>query len=272
MGEHGDDAKVLAGGQSLIPVMNFRLAQPSVLIDVNGLTDLDFVRRGDDGDLHVGALARQSTLERDPLTAELAPLVHEAVPFIAHPQIRNRGTIGGTLAHADPAAELPVVAVALQARLRLANSGGERWVTADDFYQGLFVTDLGADELVAEVAFPARADRTGWAFVEIARRHGDYALAGVAAGISMDDGGACRNARLVYLGAGERPAVAEQAAATLIGETPSEDAFAAAADTAQQEIEPSPDIHASVDFKRHLARVLTVRALSKAADRAEEAA
>src|SRR5262245_37647410 len=132
LARRGGEAKVLAGGQSLIPVMNFRLAEPALLVDINKLTELDFIRRGEDGSLRVGALTRQRRLERDALVAEAAPLLHEAVPFIAHPQIRNRGTLGGSLAHADPAAELPALAVALRARFRLQRAGSERWVNAKD--------------------------------------------------------------------------------------------------------------------------------------------
>jgi carbon-monoxide dehydrogenase medium subunit len=268
LARHGGEAKLLAGGQSLIPVMNFRLAQPSLLVDLNRLPDLDYVRRSQAGGLAIGAMTRQRRLERDPLIAELAPLLHEAVPSIAHPQIRNRGTLGGSLAHADPAAELPVVAVALGARLRLAREGSERWVEARDFFAGLFTTALEPEEILVEIELPPPTPRTGWAFLEIARRHGDYAQAGVAARISLDENGRCAEAGLTYLSLGPGPVVAHGAARALAGDTLSPEAFRTAAEAAQEEIDPVDDVHASARFKRHLARVLTVRALNLAALRA----
>ncbi|HWM93130.1 MAG TPA: xanthine dehydrogenase family protein subunit M [Thermoanaerobaculia bacterium] len=271
LARNGGEAKLLAGGQSLIPVMNFRLAQPALLVDLNRLRDLDYVRR-EDGGLRIGAMTRQRKLERDPLIAELAPLLREAVPFIAHPQIRNRGTVGGSLAHADPAAELPVVAVALDARLRLRRSGGERWVDARDFFCGLFTTVLEPDEMLVEVALPPPppSSRTGWAFLEVARRHGDYAQVGIAARVSLDEAGRCREARMVYLSVGDGPVEAREAARMLQGSDLSGEAIAAAADKASRdEMDPLGDIHATADFKRHLARVLTGRALRRAFARAK---
>lgn len=271
LARHGGDAKLLAGGQSLIPVMNFRLAQPALLIDINKLSELDFIRRGEDGSLRIGALVRQRRLEREPLVAEAAPLLREAVPFIAHPQIRNRGTFGGSLAHADPAAELPAVAVALRARFRLQKTSGERWVEAGDFFAGLFTTSLEPDELLVEAAFPALAPRTGWAFLEVARRHGDYAQAGIAALVTLGEDGRCREARLVYLSVGDAPVEAREAARLLVGEEISPQAIEAAAEKASRdEMDPFGDIHATSEFKRHLARVLTRRALLRAAGRASE--
>ena len=269
LARHGGDAKLLAGGQSLIPVMNFRLAAPALLVDINKLTELDFIRRGEDGTLRIGALTRQRRLERDPLVAESAPLLHEAVPFIAHPQIRNRGTFGGSLAHADPAAELPAVAVALGARFRLIRQGGERWVDAEDFFAGLFTTALEPDEMLAEAALPALPARSGWAFMEVARRHGDYAQVGIAARLTLDESGRCREARLVYLSVGDGPVIARAAARLLEGRELSEAAFEAAAEAASRDdMDPLGDIHATPEFKRHLARVLTRRALRVAAGRA----
>jgi len=269
LARHGGDAKLLAGGQSLIPVMNFRLAQPAVLIDLNRVEELDYVR-DDGGGLRIGAMTRQRTLERDPRIAALSPLLAEAVPSIAHPQIRNRGTLGGSLVHADARAELPAAAVALRARLRLRRSGGERWVEARDFFAGLMTTLLEPDEILVEVALPPPLPRTGWAFLEEARRHGDYAQVGVAAGVSLDAAGRCREARLVYLSVGDRPVEAHAAARLLEGSTPSAEAIAAAAEkAAQDEMSPTGDIHASTAFKRHLARVLTGRALARAFARAQ---
>ncbi len=269
LAQHGGEAKILAGGQSLIPVMNFRLAQPSILIDLNKIHELDFVRRGEDGGLLIGAMTRQRRLERDPLVAEAAPLLREAVPWIAHPQIRNRGTLGGSLSHADPAAELPALAVALRARLRLRKAGGDRWVDASDFFAGLFTTALEPDEILVEAAIPPLPSRTGWAFLEVARRHGDYAQVGLAALVTLGEDDRCREARLVFLSVGDAPVEAREAARLLVGEEISPRAIEAAADKASRdEMNPRGDVHASPEFKRHLARVLTGRALRRAAERA----
>ncbi|HUM72178.1 MAG TPA: FAD binding domain-containing protein, partial [Chloroflexota bacterium] len=183
--------------------MNFRLAQPAALIDLNGLPELDYVRRESDGRICIGSMTRQRTLERHPLIAQYAPLLHETIPFIAHPQIRNRGTIGGSLAHADPAAELPVILLALHGRVKLQNTGGERWVHGRDFYTDLFTTARAKDEILTEIELPPLPLRTGVAFTEIARRHGDYALSGVAAVVTVDERGICTAVRLVYLNAGD---------------------------------------------------------------------
>jgi carbon-monoxide dehydrogenase medium subunit len=267
--EHGDEAKFLAGGQSLVPAMNFRLAQTALLIDINGLRELDYIRRADDGALHLGALTRQRRLERDALIQQHAPLVHETMPHIAHPQIRNRGTLGGSLVHADPAAELPVVAAALNARFKVQSGQGERWVTAQDFFQSLFTVDIAPDEMLTEIVLPPLPSHTGSAFVEFARRSGDYALMGVAAVVTLDASGKCADARLVYLNAGEVPLNAAQAAGSLKGQAPSPAAIDAAAQlAAEQEINPMGNVHASPEYQRHLARVLTRRALGKAFERA----
>jgi carbon-monoxide dehydrogenase medium subunit len=262
---------VLAGGQSLLPVLNFRLAQPAVLVDVNRVPELEFLRPLVDGGIAMGALTRQRALERERLVAERAPLLAEAVHHIAHPQIRTRGTVGGSLAHADPAAELPALSLALQARLRLVSRAAERWVDAADFYTGLFSTALAPDELLAEIAWPAMPPGSGWAFEEEARRHGDYAMVGVAAVVRVGADGRCAEARLVYLSVGDGPFAATGAASTLVGEALDERAFAAAAERAAAEIEPNGDIHASAEFKRHLTRALTARALRRAAGRARGA-
>lgn len=273
LAERGADAKILAGGQSLVPVLNFRLAQPACLIDINRVAELDCVRATDDGGVAVGALARQARLERDRDVARRVPLLAEALPFVAHPQIRNRGTLGGSLAHADPAAELPAVAVASDARLRLVRKGGERWIPARDFFTGLFATALEPDELLAEIAFPAPERASGVAFVEQSRRHGDYAMAGVAARVALDADGRCRVARLVYLSVGDGPVDARRAAELLIGQRSDSGVLRAAAEmAASSEIDPIGDIHASAEFKRQLVRVLTVRALETAFARAREAA
>ena len=264
MAEHGTEAKLLAGGQSLVPVMNFRLAQPTLIVDINDLAELGAVRR-ENGVLRLGAMVRQRTLEFDKTVAANLPLLQETMPYIAHPQIRNRGTLGGSLAHADPAAELPVLAVLLHGRFHLQRQNQSRWVDAADFFTGLFTTALAPEEILTEVELPLMPERTGAAFVELARRHGDFAQAGVAVAVTLDAAGLCQAARLVYLNLGEIPMVAEQTAASLQGQPLNEDTIRAAAEmAAQNEIEPTTDVHATAAYKRHLAKVLTIRALKQA--------
>ena len=268
MGEYGGDAKPLAGGQSLVPTMNFRLAQPSVLIDLNGIDELFFVREDEDG-LRCGAMTRQRTVEGSFLVQRMVPLLHEAMPHIAHAQIRNRGTIGGSLAHADPAAELPALAVALDARMYVRSVTDARWVAARDFYVGLFATAMLPDEMLSEVVFPSLPPRSGWAFEEVARQHGNYAMCGAAAVVVLDERGAVENVRLVFLSVGEGPVEATQAAAVLVGEQPTTEAVRAAADTAaMRDIDPVGDIHAGPAYRRHLSRVIAERVLVRATGRA----
>ncbi len=271
MAEHGDEAKLLAGGQSLIPAMNFRLVQPTLLVDLNKVAELEYVRLAANDDLLIGAMTRHRRLERDPLVAKHAPLVSETMPFVAHSQIRNRGTIGGSLAHADPAAELPVIMVALDGRFRVQDKNGERWIGASECFQGLFLTDIGPEEIIVEIAIPPMPKNTGYSFVEFARRKGDYALIGVAAVLSLDESGRCQATRLVYLNAGDFPVKVEDATQILINEKPSEALFQKVAEAAEASLQPTANIHASVAYLRHLARVLTVRALKKAYERAGSA-
>ena len=268
--QYNRDAKILAGGQSLVPAMNFRVVQPSVLIDLNRVGELSYVR--EEGDvIRVGAMARERHLEFDASIEKRIPLLHEAVPFIAHPQIRNRGTIGGSIVHSDPAAELPVLMTALNARLKARNTSGERWIDAQDFFVGMFTTALEADEILVEIELPFMPARTGWSFMEVAPRAGDYAMMGVAALVTLDESGKCIGAKLVYLNAGEGPIHAEKAAKLLEGENLNEKAIEEAAVLAsEKEINPFGNMHASADFQRHLAKVLTQKTLRLATQRAGE--
>jgi carbon-monoxide dehydrogenase medium subunit len=267
--EFGEDSKLLAGGQSLVPAMNFRVVQPSALIDLNRVSDLDYIRAEGQSALRIGAMTRERQLEFDPLIASWAPLLAETMPHVAHPQIRNRGTLGGSLANADPAAELPVIMLALQARLKVRSASGDRWLTAQEFFTGMFSTALAADEMLVEIELPTSPARTGWSFMEVAPRAGDYAMMGVAVLVSLDDVGGVRQARLVYLNAGDGPVEAHGAAALLVGQTLTEKAIDATAEMASTtEITPYGNIHASPDYQRHLARVLTRRALFVASGRA----
>lgn len=269
LAEHGYDAKVLAGGQSLVPMMNFRLVQPSILVDLNNIPDLAYIRPDDHGGLRIGAMTRHRQVEMDPLVAQRMPLLHESMPHIGYPQIRNRGTLGGSLSHADAAAELVTVTVALNGRFRVRNQDGERWIPAEDFFIGLFATVLEPQDLLVEVELPAMAEHSGWSLMEVARRRHDFALVGVAAVVTLDDGGRCRQARMVFLSAGDGPVVADRAAGLLQGKVPEGEAVRAAAEmAAYQEIDPGSDIHASADFRRRLANVLAQRALEQAFERA----
>ncbi|HLM67394.1 MAG TPA: xanthine dehydrogenase family protein subunit M [Longimicrobium sp.] len=268
LAEHGYEAKLLAGGQSLVPAMNFRLAQPAVLIDLNRIRTLDYVAQADSV-LRIGAMTRQAAVERDPLAAAHAPLLVEALPFVAHAQIRNRGTVGGSIAHADPAGELGAVMLALGATVHLRGPNGMRTVPAAEFYTGLFGTALEADEMLTEVEIPSAAPGTGWAFEEISRRHGDYALAGLAAAVDVDEDGRCTAARIALLGVGDAPLLAREAAAALAGQLPTDEAIRAAADVAsQRDVDPPGDIHASPAYRRALTEVLVRRVLPRAFARA----
>jgi aerobic carbon-monoxide dehydrogenase medium subunit len=271
LAEHGDAAKPLAGGQSLIPAMNFRLAQPSVLIDLNGVPELAYITAADraqangGGTLRIGGMTRQRTLERSAAVGASLPLLHRTLPYIAHPAIRNRGTIGGSLAHADPAAELPAVMLALDARLKAQSRRGDRWIAAGEFFTGLLSTALAPDELLVEIAAPALPARSGVAFEEISRRPGDYALVGVAVRVAVDERGRCALARIALLSVGDRPLLAARAGQLLEGQLPSAESIRAAADlAAQHDIDPPTDLHASAAYRRQLARVLTRKALTRA--------
>jgi carbon-monoxide dehydrogenase medium subunit len=268
--EHADAAKILAGGQSLVPAMNFRVVQPSMLIDLNRINELDYVRENGEC-LRIGAMTRERTLEFDVQIAKRSPLLHEAAPHIAHPQIRNRGTIGGSIVNADPAAELPVLMIALNARLKAGNISGERWIEAKDFFVGMFTTVLEPDEILVEIEVPFIEPHTGWSFMEVAPRAGDYALMGVAAQVTLDEHGKCRQAKLVYLNAGDGPVDARDAAQMLVGESITDELIDAAANVAgEKEITPFGNVHTSVEFQRHLAKVLTRKTLKQAILRAGE--
>ena len=268
--QYGGEAKILAGGQSLVPAMNFRVVQPSVLIDLNRVGELSYIQ--EDGEvLRIGSMARERHLEFDLAIVKRTPLLNEAVPFIAHPQIRNRGTIGGSIVNADPAAELPVLMLALNARLKGRNSSRERWIDARDFFVGMFTTALEPDEILVEIELPFSPNRTGWSFMEVAPRAGDYAMMGLAALVTLDEAGKCKAAKLVYLNAGEGPVEAKEAEKLLEGETLNEKLIESAAGKAsQEEINPFGNVHTSPEFQRHLANVLTKKALKQALQRAGE--
>lgn len=256
----GDKAKVLAGGQSLVALMNLRLARPEIVLDIGPLDDLRFVERTDEG-LRVGAMTTQTELERDPETAGCAPLVADAIPHIGHAAIRNRGTVGGTIAHADSSAELPLVLVATEGSVTVRSQAGERTIAAADLFKGFLTTTASADELLTSVDFPAPKPGTGAAFEEFARRPGDFALVSVACVVGHDDG-VVRSARLVLGGVSPVPHVVESAG-ELVGLNVDE-APPKAAELANASIDPVADIHGSEAYRRHLARELVSRAVGRA--------
>ena len=259
---------MLAGGQSLVPMMNFRLVQPAVVVDINHIPELAAIQ-AEKKSLKLGAMVRHAAAEKDPTVKELSPLVYESMPQIATTQIRNRGTIGGSLSHADPSAELVVVTTALEAKFKIQKQGGERVIPASEFFVGLLMTAMEPEELLVEIEIPSLPPRSGWSLQEVARRPHDFALVGVVAVITLDRKERCENARLVYLSAGDGPISAPEAATLLRGEKITPDLIAAAADKAAvDEIDPGSDIHASAEFRRHLANVLTRRALEEAHQRA----
>ena len=268
--EHGDEAKFLAGGQSLMPTMNFRLARPAVLIDINGVGELSGIACAATGPTRIGATTRYRAMERDATLGASFPLIREALPEIAHPQIRNRGTLGGNLSHADPASEMPAIAVALQARLKLQSATSERWIAAADFFLGALTTDLQPDEMLTAIELPRPVPRTGSCFLEIARRRGDFAIAGIAAMVTLDGDQKCTHARLVLCGVGETPVDASAAAGALIGNAVTEQAIRDVATLAQGMIAPGGSVHATCSYQRHIAGVLTERALATAHQRARD--
>jgi CO/xanthine dehydrogenase FAD-binding subunit len=269
---HDGEAKVLSGGQSLVPLLNMRLARPALLVDLAKIPDLDYVRTDGTG-LTIGAMTRQRTVELAPVVHERHPLLHAGMLLIAHPQNRNQGTVGGSLAHADPAAELPALALALDATLHAVGPDGRRAISAADFFLTYLTTALAPAEVLTEVRFPFLPARTGWSIVEVARRHGDFALAGVVALVTLDGAGRCAAARLVLFGVGSTPIRAQTAEALLSGEPVDVASCGRVAARAAADLEePLTDVHASSEYRRDLARVLATRALAEAGARARATA
>jgi carbon-monoxide dehydrogenase medium subunit len=267
--EHGPEAKVLAGGQSLVPMMKLRLARPPVLVDLNRIRELDYVRE-EDGHLAFGALARLRELE-SPLVRDRCPILAEAARHIAHPAIRNRGTVCGSLAHADPAAELPVVARALDAELRAVGPGGTRSIPARDFFVSFFTTSLEPGEVLVEARFPLPPAGAGATFLELSRRAGDFALVAVAALVTRGDGGTVADARIALGAVAEQPVRCDAAEAGLRGQPGGVAAFRQAAAAATRPLDPPSDLHGSSAYRKQVAEVLVGRALGQAWDRARPA-
>ena len=263
LAEHGDDAKVLAGGQSLLPVMALRLGRPEHVIDIGGLDELASIRV-DDGAVTIGAMVRHRTAELSPEVATHAPMVAAALPHVGHRAIRTRGTVVGSIAHADSAAEMPAVCLATDAVMTATSSRGSREIPAAEFFQGFFTTALSADEILTSVTFPAWSSTAGATVVETSRRHGDYAMVGVACGVDVPDS-TVTDARIALFGVDGTPVRVNEAEAALVGSAPAAEAFAAAADVVMSNIEPGGDVHASANYRRHLAGVLVRQGLAEAA-------
>jgi carbon-monoxide dehydrogenase medium subunit len=267
LAEHQDEASVLAGGQSLIPLLALRLARPAVLVDVNGVTELSGMSRVN-GWLAVGAMTREYMAEESAAVAEAVPLLAAALPLIGHEAIRNRGTIGGSLAHADPAAELPAVARALDAEFVVRSTSGERVIPAAEWFEGYLSTARRPDEVLVGVRFPTAAPGTGVAFLEVARRHGDFAIVGLAASLTLADG-AISDARVAFSGVADVPVRAPDAEALLVGERPSAQLFEEAARRATAGLDPPADLHGSSEYRKKVAATLVRRALRAATGNAE---
>ena len=274
LAEYGSDAKLLAGGQSLMPLINMRLARPAVLIDLNRVHALDYIK-DENGTIRIGALTRQRTAERSPVVAAHVPLLAEALQWVGHPQIRNRGTIGGSLAHADPAAELPAVAAALDASFIVARHGRgtttPRVLSPQQFFVSYLATALEPTEILTEVRFPPLWRDGGWAFVEVSRRYGDFALVGVAAVLRLDGEQRCRDVRLAFTGVGPTPVRMPEAESFVGGRKLDEEVLAEIGRLVSDRLQPESDIHASADYRRHVGGALARRALQTAASRAKGA-
>jgi aerobic carbon-monoxide dehydrogenase medium subunit len=266
LAEHGDEASVLAGGQSLIPLLALRLARPAMLIDINGIAELSGLTVTD-GRVAIGAMTREYLAEESATVAEAVPLLAAALPLIGHEAIRSRGTVGGSLAHADPAAELPAVARALDAEFVVVSQSGKRVVPAAEWFEGYLTTSRHPDELLAQVLFPTARPGTGISFQEVARRHGDFAIVGLATSLTLSDG-AISDARLALAGISDVPVRASGAEELLVGERPSAELFDEAARSATKSIDPPADLHGSSDYRKKVAAALVRRGLQAATDNA----
>ena len=271
LAQHGDDAKVIAGGQSLVPMMAFRLLRPAWLIDINAIAALKFIAIETDA-VRMGACTRQCDIQRDDALAAAVPLLRQALAHVGHVQTRNRGTAGGSLVHADPSAELPLAAQVLEARMVLRSQSGTRTLPAASFFEGAMTTAVRPDECVAEIQWPVwREKKTGSAFTEISRRHGDFAIVAAAAQVAVDDDGRCTRAAFGVGGAAPTPAAFPELAKRLVGTRLEKATLRDVAHDAAAALEPGSDIHASADYRRHLAGVLAARVLQSAYDAARAA-
>jgi carbon-monoxide dehydrogenase medium subunit/2-furoyl-CoA dehydrogenase FAD binding subunit len=264
--KYEDEAKILAGGQSLVPIMNFRLGRPEVLLDINGIKDLDYIREEGEA-LFIGALTRERDLELSPLVKEKCPILAEAVSFIGHVPIRNRGTVGGSLVHADPSSELPTVICCLNGEMKVVGPSGERALEPEEFFLTYLTTSLEPSEILVEVRIPILPQNTAWSFVELTRRSGDFAIVGVATLLFMEDDGVCREARIALGGVAPTPIRAEEAEELLSGQVITEELIKKAGAEAAEATETEPDYHASAEYRKDMARVFVQRGLHEALSR-----
>ncbi len=271
LAELGYDGKVLAGGQSLIAAMNFRMARPGALVDLNNIPELEYIKSTSEGGLAIGTMTRVSVVEHNTEVARLFPLLPEVAKFIAHPQIRRRGTFGGAIAHADPAGQLPSISMVMNMKCLIKGKGKEdRWVDAPDLIVGPFMTVIEPDEMLSEVVIHPWAPRTGAKYVQVSRQSGGYAQSAVASIVTLDENDRCKDVRMILMGVGELPILSAKAVEILVGNEPSKEAIEAVAEAgASSEIDPATDLHATADYRRSITRVLIVRSLTEAVARAK---
>lgn len=260
---YGDKAKIIAGGQSLVPMMNFRLAHPEVLIDINGIKELDYIREEGD-ELVIGALTRERDLEVSPVIQEKCPILAEAISFIGHLPIRIRGTLGGSLVHADPSGEIPTVIWGLGAKMRVVGPSGERTLEPEEFFLTYLTTSMEPSEVLVEVRIPALPQKAGWSFVELSRRHGDFAIVAVASVLFMEGGGFCQRASIALGGLAPTPVRAKEAEDLLVGQKITEALIEKTGIKAMEATDPESDYHASAEYRKDMTRVFVQRGLREA--------
>jgi carbon-monoxide dehydrogenase medium subunit/2-furoyl-CoA dehydrogenase FAD binding subunit len=265
---HGDEAKILAGGQSLIPMMNFRVARPKVLIDINKIKELDYIRE-EKGELVIGGLTRERTLEVSPVVKKKCPILAEAISHIGHLPIRTRGTIGGSLVHADPSAEIPIIVCGLGGKMKVVGPSGERTLGPDEFFLTYLTSALEAAEVLVEVRIPTLPANAGWSFMEFSRRHGDFGIVAVASVLYLENKGLCRQARIALGGVAPTPMRAGEAENLLAGRVITEELIKEAGIKAAQATDPESDYHASAEYRKDMAKVFTQRSLKEAWNKAK---
>jgi CO/xanthine dehydrogenase FAD-binding subunit len=265
---YGEDAKILAGGQSLVPMMNFRVARPKVLVDINKVQGLSYIREEGE-EIAIGALTREREVERATLVREKCPILSEAVSHIGHLPVRTRGTIGGSLVHADPSAEIPTVICALGGSMKAVGPSGERSLGPEEFFLTYLTSALGPDEILTEVRVPVLPPGTGWSFLELSRRHGDFAIVAVASIVGLDGDGRCNRAAIALGGVAPTPIRAREAEEALLGRALEGALLEEAGRLGAEATEPESDYHASADYRRDMARVFVRRGLEEAIERAK---
>jgi len=269
LAENRGEAKILAGGQSLVPMLNFRIASPRVLVDINPVKELDYIRV-EEGWVRIGARTRQRALDRSLDVKRKCPLLAEAVKWIGHPEIRNRGTVGGSLVHADPTAELALVAILLDSQIKIQGNGKSRIAGSADFFQGIMATSIAEDEILTEVSYPVAPARSGYGFRELCIRHGDFAVVAAAVQLTVGGNGRCTEARVAVAGAGPTPLRIRGAEEVLVGNNGTDEVFDAAAARVPEEVQPFSDLQGSEAYRREMARVFVRRALDDAWSRVKE--